>query len=162
MPTYVCGKRGFDLWVEVACSYASKDIPREFGDNLVFLSTVEMDACRVGEEYRQKEIILLSERLLPKSPLTSEGDYQVRYLIFAVLHEIAHVYLQHQPPNTITPEVNQAQEDEADALALNWFNQHVEERGNPYLQGITMKEVEGMRHRYQALIVERLEELREI
>jgi hypothetical protein len=33
---------------------------------------------------------------------------------------------------------NQAQENEANAVALEWFNQHVKELNNPYAKQITL------------------------
>lgn len=155
MTVFDCGEH-YNIWVECACSYALSGVPIEFFDNLVFLSTAERDACRIAEEYRKKEIILLSDRILPKG-VADEGDANVRYFIFTVLHEIVHAFRKHRPPNSISQEEHEAQERKADEHALEWFNQHIRERNNPYMAEITMREVNDMRERNQELM-ERLTE----
>ncbi len=156
MVTYVCGYN-YDRGVECACSYLPDAVVEEHGDNLVFMSTAERDACRVAAQYREKEIILLSDRILPKAH-DYEEDANVRYFIFAVLHEVVHAIRNHRPNNALTPEEIQAQENEADEQALEWFNQHVEERNNPDLLPLTMVEVNQARELNQELMHQLYEE----
>jgi len=84
----------------------------------------------------------LSERILPKQHV-NEGQPEVRYFIYVVLHEVAHAIKKHKSPklDKLTREEYQAQEDEADRLALEWFNHHIEDIGNPYLKPLTEEDV---------------------
>ena len=117
-----CGRDG-DFWISHALDDCiPDDVWDEHGDQLVFVSTTESDGRRLGQAFTAgKHIIVLSERVIPHGRLT-EGHPRVRYLYFVVLHEVAHAVRDHRPPNEITPEQNQAQEDEANALAFEWFN----------------------------------------
>ena len=67
-----------------------------------------------------------------------------RYFIFVVLHEIAHAYLKHLSPklDSLTDSEMEAQEDEADKLALQWFNGYVEARANSFLPKLTRDEID--------------------
>ena len=67
----------------------------------------------------------------------------MRYFIFVVLHEIAHVVKNHRSPllDKLTKEENEAQEKEADDLAIDWFNAYIATRNSPYLKSITPDEI---------------------
>lgn len=89
-----CGSR-YDPWVRYALKYLPHDILLEFGGKLAFFSTAEEDACRVARAIcEQREIILLSERILP----VGGDDSKERYFVFAVLHEIVHAVKKHRSP----------------------------------------------------------------
>ena len=117
-----CGRDG-DFWIgHVLDDCIPDDVWNEHGDQLVLVSTTESDGRRLGRALTEgKHIIVLSERVIPYGRLT-EDHPRVRYLYFVVLHEVAYAVRDHRPPNEITPEQNQAQEDEANALAFEWFN----------------------------------------
>ena len=87
-------------------------------------------------------MILLSERILPKQH-ANEGQPEVRYFIYVVLHEVVHTIKKHKSPklDKLTREEYQAQEDEADRLALEWFNRHIENIGNPHLKPLFEEDV---------------------
>lgn len=57
--------------------------------------------------------------------------------------KVAHAIKKHKSPklDKLNREEYQAQEDEADSLALEWFNQHIEDIGNPHLKPLTEKDV---------------------
>jgi hypothetical protein len=97
--------------------------------------------------------LALSDRVLPKQG-ADEGQPEVRYFIFTVLHEIAHAIKKHKSPkfDGLTGEQNQAQEEEADSLAFGWFNQHIEELNNEHLPSITKEEVETAQQKTQQLM----------
>lgn len=146
-----CGGR-YNGWVQHAIECLPPAVLDQYKDSLVFISTGESDGCRVARALcESREIIILSERILPRKGM-NEADPAVRYSIFAVFHEVAHAYLKHRSPmfDGITPEKNAAQETEADALALRWYNDYVTEKGNPDLPQLTINEIEGAREKNQA------------
>jgi len=145
-----CGNR-YNQWVQTALCYLPSDVLDEHKENLVFYSTAERDGCRVARHNcENREVILLSDRVLPKQG-ANEGQPDVRYFIFTVLHETAHAIKKHKSPkfDNLSVEQNQAQEDEADNLALDWFNQHIKELNNKNQLPLTMSEVETAQQKSQ-------------
>ena len=71
-----------------------------------------------------------------------------------VLHEVVHAIKKHKSPkfDNLTEQENQAQEDEADVIALEWFNEHIRELNNPYLKPITREEIRDIQQKNQALM----------
>jgi hypothetical protein len=137
-----CGDK-YNQWIEIALRYLPSEILDANKEKLVFISTAQMDACRVARNYcENREVILLSERILPKLG-ANEGQRKVRYFIFTVLHEVAHAIKKHKSPkfHNLSEVEIQAQEDEADKMALDWFNQHIEKRNNNYLKPLTPNEI---------------------
>ena len=148
-----CGDR-YNQWVQYALEYLPQAVLDEHKENLVFISTAQRDACRVARHYcENREVILLSDRILPKQG-ANEGHTEVRYFIFTVLHEVVHAIKKHRSPkfDNLTAEENQAQEDEADKIAFEWFNEHIKERNNPYLKAITKEEINAMQAKNQTLM----------
>lgn len=137
----------YNQWVQNALEYLPQDVLDENKDKLVFVSTAQTDGCRLARRYCEtREVILLSERVLPKQG-AKEGQPEVRYFIFTVLHEVAHAVRKHksQKFDNLTEREDRAQEEEADGIALAWFNEHVKARNNLYLKEITTEEIEEMR-----------------
>ena len=163
-----CG-HNYNQWVQNALRYLPQDIFDEHKENLVFLTTADIDGCRVARHYcENREVILLSERILPKQyanagqserilpkQINDAGQPDVRYFIYVVLHEVAHAIKKHKSPkfDKLTREEDQAQEDEADRLALEWFNQHIED--NPNLKPLTKEDVE-LEQKKQLIVREQL------
>jgi hypothetical protein len=148
-----CGPN-YNRWIEIALGYIPTDILWEYRDNLVFIGTGAMDACRVAPALRKsREIIVLSERIFPKRG-ANEGHLKVRYFIFVVLHEFAHAVLNHRSPllDNLTKEENEAQEKEADDLAIRWFNAHVQAINNQHLKAISLDEIYRAKAENQILI----------
>jgi hypothetical protein len=148
-----CGGR-YNRWVEIALGYLPVEVLDENKENLVFISTAQMDACRVARHYcENREIILLSDRILPKRG-ADEGQSEVRYFIFTVLHEIVHAIKKHKSPkfDDLSEAQYQAQEEEADNLAFRWFNQHINELNNKYLPPLTTDEVEEVEQKNKELM----------
>ena len=138
-----CGSR-YNTWVENALHYIPPDILNEYKEKLAFVSTGQNDACRVARALcEQREIIVLSERILPKAGV-NEANSEVRYFTFVVLHEVAHVVKKHRSPllDNLTPAEFGAQEKEADDLALTWYNAYIEAKANPNLPILTKEEFE--------------------
>lgn len=125
MASLECGRDG-DYWVGHALdSCVPDDVWEKHGDTLAFVSTTESDGKRLTRKFAEgKHVIVLSERVIPHGPL-AEDHPAVRYLYFVVLHETAHAICNHQPPNEISREQNDAQEKEADDLAFGWFNSYL-------------------------------------
>ena len=143
-------------WVEIALEYLPREVLDELKEGLAIITMAHRDGCRLAREVcENREVIVLSEHVLPKGPV-SETDDDVRYFIYVVLHEIAHALKKHRPPNSFTSEERAAQEQEADSLAFGWFNSHVEARANPYLLPISQEEIESAQARSQAAMRERL------
>ena len=148
-----CGDN-YNQWVQNALYYLPQEVLDEHKENLVFLSTAHRDGCRVARHFcENREIIILSDRILPKQH-ANEGQPEVRYFIYSVLHEVAHAIKKHKSPkfDKLTKDEKQAQEDEADRMAFDWFNQHVEERDNPALKPLTKEEIELAQEKTQCLM----------
>lgn len=62
--------------------------------------------------------------------------------MFVCLHETVHAIRQHGSPNEITAEENDAQEAEADRLALQWINDYLKERSHADMPLMTEEEIE--------------------
>ena len=145
-----CGSR-YNPWVRYALKYLPPDILLEFGNKLAFFSTAEKDACRVARAIcEQRDIILLSERILPESG----DDSKARYFVFAVLHEIAHAVKRHPSPllDRLSQEEIAAQQKEADDLALSWFNDYGEKNKHLNIAPLTLGEIEKAKSKNQALM----------
>ena len=148
-----CGDR-YNQWVQYALEYLPVAVLDENKENLVFISTAQRDACRVARHHcENREVILLSDRILQKQG-ANEGQTEVRYFIYVVLHEVVHAIKKHKSPkfDNLTEQKNQAQEDEADVIALEWFNEHIRELNNPYLKPITREEIRNIQQKNQALM----------
>jgi hypothetical protein len=148
-----CGSY-YNNWIEHALKYLPKEVFAQVEKKLAIFATAQLDACRISRAVcEEREIILLSERVLPKRG--AEEDYpDVRYFIFVVLHEIAHAFKNHRCTlyDNISEKECSAQEEEADNLAFLWFNEHVRGRNNPYLQPLTHKEIEESKEKNQKLM----------
>lgn len=143
-------------WVEIALGYLPYEVLDEHKEGLVFIALGECDACRLAPQYREREIILLSDHVFP-DPGVAVDHATARYFIFAVLHEVAHAIRKHRSPrfDDLSKEENEAQEREADDLAYQWFNDHVKQQDNPYLLPLSADEVRRAQERNQALMKEK-------
>lgn len=133
-------------WLEIALKYLpeGEDIITQNGTGLLITSTATRDACRVARKHCQsREIILISERVLPSENVKDEMHPKARYFIYVVLHELVHVLRAHKSPylDNLTNEEHEAQEAEADNLALKWFNNYIEKKQNKFLLPITKEEI---------------------
>lgn len=145
-----CGKK-HERIVVIALSYLPKEVFHKLKDNLAIYSTAGRDACRVARAIsKEREIIILSDHILPKNTARFE-NWDVRYFIYVVLHEIAHVFKKHRSPmlDKLTESEIQAQENEADKIALKWFNEFVKSSNNAHLKQITVEEVKQAKRKMQ-------------
>lgn len=137
-----CGP-SYNGHVQNALEYLPCAVFNKIKTSMAIYSTNEIDGCRLAREVcKSKESILISERIFPRRGAT-EGDNNYRYFIFVVLHEIAHAYLIHLSPkfDSLTANKIEAQENEADDLAFQWFNDYIVRKANPYLTKLTPDEV---------------------
>jgi len=144
----------YNEWVQCALEYLPEAVLDEHKEGLVFISTAQRDGCRVARRYCEtREVILLSERILPKHG-ADEGQSAVKYFIYVVLHEVVHAIKKHKSPkfDNLTEQENLTQEDEADEMAMEWFNEHVKARSNPFLKPITKQEMEEAQRKNIALM----------
>ena len=76
----------------------------------------------------------------------------MRYLIYVVLHEVAHAIKMHRSPkiDRLSKEDYETQEREADETALAWFNDHVRSRWNVHLKPISPEDVKAAQAQTQA------------
>jgi len=142
-------------WLEIALEYLPEDLFDQNTKGFLFTSTVARDACRVARHYCEtREIILISERILPDQNVRDETNPKARYFIYAVLHEIAHAIGAHRSPllDNLTKEECEAQEKEADELAIKWFNDHVAKRNNEQLLPITKGEIKEAQEKNQIIM----------
>lgn len=149
-----CG-REHNWWLKRALKYLPEDLFDQNTGGFLFTSTATRDACRVARHYCQtREIILISERILPGKNVSEETDPKARYFIYVVLHEVAHAMRKHKSPKLdhITNDDFEAQEKEADNLAMSWFNEHVSKRNNKYLLPITKQEIEAAQAKNKKLM----------
>jgi hypothetical protein len=150
-----CGQSR-NRWVEIALGYLPYELLDQHKEGLVFIALAECDACRLAAQYREREIILLSEHIFPVHGKAVDHP-SARYFIFAVLHEVAHAIRKHRSPrfDALSKEENEAQEREADELAYQWFNDHVKQQDNPYLLPLLPDEVRKIQERNQELMREK-------
>jgi hypothetical protein len=124
-----CGDKG-DFWAEHALLCLPDDIRNEWDDRLTIICMAESDGRRLTRKSREgKEIIVLAERIVPSSS-SNEDSADVRYFVFALLHEVAHAINDDPPPNECSKEENDAIEKRADNLAFQWFNSFLRTRRN--------------------------------
>ena len=136
----------YNQWVENALTYLPRAVLEEYKEKLAILAMGHRDGCRVARMLcENREIIILSERVLPKAG-ADEGHPEVRYFIYVVLHEVAHAIRNHRSPlfDNLSEEENEAQEQEAEVLALTWFNQNIKALNNPHFPPLSREEVESV------------------
>ena len=143
-----CGEY-YNPWVVTALEHLPNSVLAENKDKLIFVSTAHRDGSRLARmNCENREVIVLSERILPKRG-ASLGDDDVRYFVFVVLHETVHAIKKHksQKFDSLSDEEVQAQEDEADSLALEWFNAYVDAQNNRHMKKLTVEEVKAAQAR---------------
>ena len=107
--------------------YLPADVLSAFDGRLAFISTTCVDGIRLPKSfYRDRELIVLSERIIPARSGDEEFHPDYRYFIFVVLNEVAHACRDHLSPilDGLSQEEANAQQREADELAFKWFNEH--------------------------------------
>jgi hypothetical protein len=140
-------------WLEIALEYLPEDLLENRKEDLLFISTATRDACRVARYYcNTREIILISERILPSMNIVYQTDPKARYFIYVVLHEVAHAIRKHKSPlfDDLSEEEFESQEKEADDLAMKWFNNHVGKLNN--LPPITREEIKVAQEEQQKIM----------
>ena len=108
-------------------NYLPSDVLSAFDGRLAFVSTLGVDGVRLTKSFcRDRDVIVLSERIIPVTSEDEEFHPVYRYFIFVVLREIAHACKEHVSPysNDLTAPQVESQTREAEELALKWFNEH--------------------------------------
>jgi hypothetical protein len=145
-----CGCLIYNSWVEHALRYLPVEVFAKNKEDLTFISTTE--ACRISRHYCEtREIIILADRIFPKG--VSHDQPEARYFIFSVLHEVAHAIKKHKSKkfDNLSDQEEQAQEDEADAIAIKWYDEYIE-RNNFCMEPITIEEINDIRQKNQIKI----------
>jgi hypothetical protein len=140
-------------WLEHALTHCLPyEILEKWQDRIAYISAEQRDGFRINKALREsRELIFLSEHIAP-SPGMNEADPVVRYFMFVCLHETVHAIKQHRPSNAITAEENEAQEAEADRLALEWINGYLKEMNHPDMPLLAKIEIERAQARNRALM----------
>ena len=131
--------------------YLPPDVLSAFSGRVAFVSTTSMDGIRLTKSFcRDREIIVLSERIIPVKSGDEEFHPGYRYFIFVVLHELAHACRDHLSPSLdgLTAAQVEAQERETDELALKWFNEHAST--TLFQPPLTVAELEELREKARA------------
>ena len=131
--------------------YLPPDVLSAFSGRVAFVSTTSMDGIRLTKSFcRDREIIVLSERIIPVKSGDEEFHPGYRYFIFVVLHEVAHACRDHLSPSLdgLTAAQVEAQERETDELALKWFNEHAST--TLFQPPLTVAELEELREKARA------------
>ncbi len=144
-----CGTT-YNFWVETALQYLPSQIIEEI-EGKIAITMLGSDAFRLAQKIRsQEEVIVLAPWIFSFIPPGScEADKEWRYLVFCVLHEIAHAFLKHSPPDELTGQEDINQEDEANRYALDWYNKYAQENIERGLTELIIEEVRETQGRYQ-------------
>ena len=96
--------------------YVPDDVQEEYLDAVVFIGPpYKTGASVIGAKHTKcKHIIVTAADLIPI--VAGATCLDEHYIALAILHELAHTSVPHDYPST------KAEEDEADAIALRWFN----------------------------------------
>jgi hypothetical protein len=122
-----------------------------FDGRLAFISTTGVDGVRLTKSFcRDRDVIVLSERIIPVRSDDEEFHPGYRYFIFVVLREIAHACKDHLSPlsDDLTAAQVESQGREAEELALKWFNEHAST--TLFQPPLTIAEVEELREKARA------------
>src|SRR5579864_932119 len=91
-----CGDH--NLAVQNALKYLPRNVLDEHKNRLAFIAMGQGDGLRLARALCEtREIIILAEHVLPTAP-ADEGQPEVRYFNYVVLHEVAHVVKRHRSP----------------------------------------------------------------
>jgi hypothetical protein len=132
-------------------NYLPSDVLSAFDGRLAFVSTLGVDGVRLTKSFcRDRDVIVLSERIIPVTSEDEEFHPVYRYFIFVVLREIAHACKEHVSPfsNDLTAPQVESQTREAEELALKWFNEHAST--TLFQPPITISEIEEIRGKASA------------
>jgi len=143
------------LTIKFSCSlHARTDIehalcciPAEILDSIdiLFVCVDSSDARQlVMSSYLGYEIIVISEFVVSRNWRT-EDHWGKRYFNFVILHEVAHAVSRHGVSRGAEDQLRQ--EDEADALALEWLNDYFSSKG---MDPFTEEELISSKNRVQA------------
>ncbi len=133
----ISGDQTQSWWINTALKYLPEEIMRDEGRNLVIVGVGDFGGCRLPKQYREREIILLSEWIFPP-PGHSEEEESGKCFIITLLHEIAHAVNKHKSPSLdkLSTDEKRDQENEADNIAIDWYNSHVRSLDNDYLTSL--------------------------
>jgi hypothetical protein len=136
--------------VETALNYLPHDIYSKI-DGRIAIITLRSDATRLAKKAcEHEEIIILSPWIFTFIPSGSDPTHaEFQYLIFGILHEIAHAVFDHKPPNEITEREKIAQEAQSDEYALKWFNKYALENRDKGYKTITIEEIKETQKEYK-------------
>ena len=142
-----CGIKNSN-WVEMAFKYLPDNVYEKINREIAF-TVLNSDACRLGKKIcKFEEIIILSPWIFPYR-YVCETDKEARYFIFCILHEVAHAFFEHMPPDELSVEKNKAQETEANAYALKWFNDYASEFSSRGILPLSIEEIEVQQEKNQ-------------
>lgn len=129
--------------IETAIGYLPSSLREEWPKQEVAIITMHSRlGLRLSKSLREeKEIVFLSERVFPRNGGLFEKDPVYKHFIFVLLHELAHIFLDH--PQTIMEEEKDEYERAADNKAKEWYDEHAREIGLPELDLEEMQQING-------------------
>ncbi len=133
-------------------NYLPSDVLSALDGRLALVSTAGVDGVRLSKSFcSDRDVIVLSERIIPVKSGDEEFHPGYRYFIFVVLREIAHACKDHLSPfsDDLTAAQLETQSREADELAFKWFNEHAST--TLFQPPLTIAEVEELRDKARAL-----------
>lgn len=124
--------------IKTAIGYLPKQLVNGWPKQKVALVTMfDRLGIRIAKDLREsRELIFLSERVFPRNGVTEEDEIY-KHFVFVVLHEIAHIFLDH--PQVVAEKDRDGYEDAAHAKAKGWYDEHAKEIGLPKLDLEVMK-----------------------
>lgn len=114
--------------IEKAIDYLPKSLIKDWPKQKIAIITMYgRTGIRVSKSLREnREMIIISERLFPRDGIFEEHPIY-KHFIFVVLHEIAHIFLDH--PEIIPEDEKDEYEGAAHKQAKKWYDKHVAELG---------------------------------
>lgn len=125
LPRIDCGD--YNHVVGLALDYVPRNVLLRHGKRIALVSTLDCDGKAITKSFSKgRRVIVLSELIFSMKPSANITHPDFRYLIYVVLHEVAHVVKGHrsQTLDELAPDEKDAQEAEAKGLAVKWFNAH--------------------------------------
>ena len=97
--------------------HAPQDVIAKYANRVLVVSHVDLGAATLYQDFElgDRAVVVINRRVLPEQSLS--GDECEKLFVFWILHELGHLECGHRPPCT------HEMQDEADAVALKWFNE---------------------------------------
>jgi hypothetical protein len=140
------------LTIRQALNYLPLTVIDQLKDNLSIFTMTNKAGVRLSRPLCQaNDIIFLSDKIFPPEE-TPQTETNFRFFIIVLLHELVHAYLKHKCRvfHGISPDEVDKQELEADAMAMQWYNEYVEAHAELEIAAITKEEMDAFRTNFSS------------